>query len=62
MQKRLMILSKRKKIESFNAFIEKVSNSLNLNLDAESKTTITKANVPILVRKMSGNLMRGIPL
>ena len=54
---------RRRKIEvSLKALIENVSNSLNLNLDAASKTIITKAKIAIEVRKTPGKCIKDAPL
>jgi len=46
---------------SFKALIENVSNSLNLNLEAASKTIITKARIAIEVRKTPGKCIKDWP-
>jgi hypothetical protein len=47
---------------NFNACDENISNSLNLNLDEESNTIITRANIPTEVRNNGGNCIKGEPL
>src|SRR3989339_1662926 len=40
---------------NFKAFNDKLPNALSLSLDAESKAIITSANMPIVVKNISGN-------